>query len=779
MLARVTTWSYDHKGSAITAWLVSLIVLFGLAFGVTGPAFDGAFEIPESDSADGLAVIDEHFSELGVGGISGTIVFQASQGVDDPAVVEAMEALFAEVNAGFPNDQGDPRYPGATVISPYDPRGQGQIAVHGPLAGKLAFAQVNLAIDIDQTESALIGAAIHEHAPHIDGLEVLPGGAALAEFEPPESELIGLSFAVVVLVIAFGSVLAMGLPIAVALGGVGVGIASIALLSNVFAIPDFTPTLGAMIGLGVGIDYALFIVTRYREAMRRGQPSRDALAEAMDTAGRAVIFAGITVVVSLLGMLLMGLRFVSGLGIGASVTVLATMISSVTLLPALIGLAQHRIEVTRVRGLIAAGFASVALLGLGLGITPLAAVAGAGILVTLIASLAVRKLRQVVPPRKPKPLRDTIAYRWSRVIQRRPWLWLGIGTVILVTLASPILGLRLGFSDESNFPKESYTYQAYELMAEGFGPGFNGPFVVTVVPGDTDTVESVQALGQALAATPGIAAVGPPFPNNPSAPDAFLINLVPTTSPQDEATSDLVAELRQTVIPAAIEGTNLDVKLAGPAAANIDFTEFLSKRVLVFFSAVLALSFVLLMAVFRSVLVPIKAVIMNVLSIAAAYGVVVAVFQWGWAGSLLGIAGAPIEPFIPMMLFAIVFGLSMDYEVFLLSRIKEEYSRTGDPVESVADGLASTARVISAAAAIMVVVFGSFMFEDNRIIKLMGLGLGLAVLLDATLVRMLLVPATMELLGSRNWWMPRWLDRLIPQLNIEGSAPAAIEDPAD
>ncbi len=772
MLVRISSWCFDHRWAALAIWLASLFAI-GSAAGAVGPAYDGSFEIPDSDSADGFAVLDEHFAELGVGALTGTIVFQAEQGIDDPEVMAAMEALFAEVNAGFPDEEGVPEHPGATVISPYSEQGQRQIAAQGPLAGQLAYAQVNLAADVDQTESGFLGVAIHENAPEVDGLEVFPGGAALGEFEPPETELIGLAFAVVVLILSFGSVLAMGLPIGVALGGVGAGISGIVLLSNNITIPDFAPTLGAMIGLGVGIDYALFIITRYREGTASGLYPRDATIQAMDTAGRAVIFAGVTVVISLLGMLLMGLRFISGLGVGASVTVLMTMISSVTLLPALIGLAQERVEITRYRGLIMAGFVSMALLGLGIGV-PQMALVGVGLaLLTFLVSFAVRPLRKEVPKRKVKPMRETFAYKWSRTIQRNPWLWLIAGTSLLLFLASPILGLRLGFSDEGNFPEETYTRQAYDLLAEGFGAGFNGPFIVTIEPGEGTSPEQafaqVGALNQALAATDGVAAVSPPIPNDPQAPDAFLMNLVPTTSPQAEETAELVTTLREEVVPTAVQGTDLDVKVSGAAAANIDFTDFLATRVLIFFGAVLALSFVLLMMVFRSLLVPIKAVIMNVISIAAAYGVVVAVFQWGWGGDLLGIAGAPIEPFVPMMLFAIVFGLSMDYEVFLLSRVREEFLRTGDPRNSVADGLAATARVITAAAAIMVVVFGSFMFEDNRIIKLFGMGLALAVLLDATLVRMLLVPATMELLGSKNWWMPRWLDRIVPQLNVEGS----------
>ena len=589
-------------------------------------------------------------------------------------------------------------------------------------------------------------------------------------FEPPKTEFIGLAFAVIVLILAFGSVLAMGLPIAVALGGVGAGLGLIVILSNVVNIPDFTTFLGAMIGLGVGIDYALFIVTRYREGIHAGRSPREATITAMDTAGRAVIFAGVTVVVSLLGLLLIGIGWVAGLGIGVAVTVLATMITSILLLPALLGFARERVEVTRWRGLIAAGFVAVALFGIGIGIPAVTAV-GAGLAaLTLLVSFAVRPLRQQVPHRPPKPVRETLAYRWSRTIQRRPWLWVVAGTLFLLVLAAPVLGLRLGFSDEGNLAEDTYTRQAYDLLAEGFGAGFNGPFIITVVPGDGDSVTAVDTLQQALADTPGVAAVTPAFPNRPAAPEAYLINLVPTTAPQDAATTELVTTLRDDVIPAAIAGTALDVTVTGTAAANIDFTDFLARRIPVFFAAVLALSFLLLMVVFRSLLVPLKAVVMNILSIAATYGVLVVIFQWGWGADLIGIDTGPIEAIVPLMLFAIIFGLSMDYEVFLLSRVREEYDKTGDSAPAVADGLAKTAQVITAAAAIMVVVFGSFVFEDDRTGKLFGIGFALAVLLDATIVRMLLVPATMELLGDKNWWMPAWLDRIIPKLNVDGPA---------
>ena len=761
-LARLGGWCFSHRLAAVGLWVFALVVVFGAA-GAIGPAYEDTFDVPGSDSGEGFAVLHEHFGHLGTGGQSGTIVFSAAQGIDDPQVTEAMNDLFQLVDTGFPDDEGVPTRPGATIVSPYTQDGVGQIAVTGPLAGRLAFAQVNLAADIGLTEGSQIGAAITDHAPTIDGLEVHAGGTALAESAVPQTEFIGLAFAVVVLILAFGSVLAMGLPLAVALAGVGAGVGVIGLLSNFLTVPDYSVIVAVMIGLGVGIDYALFIVIRYREGLHEGRSPLSATMRAMDTAGRAVVFAGLTVVVSLLGILLIGLASLSGLAIGAALTVLITMISSVTLLPALLGLAGPRVEVTRWRGLIVAGFAAVALLGLGIGVHTLAAAGALLAVLTLLASFIVRSLRRDVPPRRVKPVRETLAYKWSRSVQRRPWRYLIAGTGIMLVLAAPILGLRLGFSDEGNFREGTPTRSAYDLLADGFGDGFNGPFIVTVQPGAGETFGSVDAVHDALLAAPGVAAVSDPILDDPSNPQAALMTLIATTAPQDEATTDLVISLRQDVIPAAVQGTGLEVNITGTAAANVDSTAYLGNKIFIFFGAVLMLSFVLLMVVFRSVLVPLKAVVMNILSIGAAFGVVVAVFQWGWGGNVFGVAGAPIEAPFPMILFAIVFGVSMDYEVFLLSRVREEYTKTGDAARSVADGLASTARVITAAAAIMIVVFGSFVLEADRGSKLFGFSLALAIFLDATLVRMLLVPATMELLGRKNWWMPKWLDRILPR----------------
>lgn len=758
MYRTLARWCYHHRWIVVGIW-IALIVGLNAIGGVVGSSYNGEFETPASESASGFDTLTEYFP--GASSVfGGQIVFQSADGVTTPEIAEPMSVVFQTVG----------EIPGVDVISPYTPFGAEQISDDGTIA----FAQINLANDISETEAATIGVTIEELLPRIDGLRTEIGGSVFAEFQPPESELIGLAFAVVVLILAFGSVLAMGLPIGIAVAGVGAGgFGLVALLTNLFTIPEFAPLIGVMIGLGVGIDYALFIITRYRELTRAGATPEQATVGAMDTAGRAVVFAGITVVLSLLGMLLIGLKFVAGLGIAAAATVFLTLLASITLLPALLALAHERIEVTRWRGLIAAGFAAIALLGLGLGIPALGAIGGVFMVVTLLASLAVKPLRRQVPPRKDKPIRETWAYRWSRVVQARPWSGVAVAGGLLVLLTLPVFALRLGFSDEGNFPETTTTRQAYDLIADGFGPGYNGPFILAMQVDGPDDLETIQSFRAVIAQDPGVDSVSLPFPSDradPPASEAFILRIIPTTSPQDAVTEDTVARLRTDVIPALVEGTGITANLTGSVPANIDFSDYLGGRILIFFGAVLAVSFLLLMMVFRSLLVPLKAVIMNMLSISAAYGVVVAIFQWGWFGGLTGIEPAPIEPFVPMMLFAIVFGLSMDYEVFLLSRVKEEYDRTGDAVNSVADGLAATARVITAAAAIMVVVFGAFLLEDNRIVKLFGSGLALAVLLDATLVRMLLVPATMELLGSKNWWFPKWLDRIVPTLNVEGHA---------
>ncbi len=754
MLSRLAEVCFRRRRRVLLVWILGIVAL-GALIGAAGSGYSSDFTLPDVESKRGIDLLDDQFGGQGAGQV-GNLVFEADSAIENPEVRGVIEPFLEEV-AGIEGVQ--------SLTSPYDEGNEAQISDRGDDAGKIAYASFEAPSDASFEDTVLIGDEIREAMPEADGLRVELGGQAFAEFEVPSSEALGLGFAIVILIIAFGSVLAMGLPIGVALAGIATGSIITGLLSNVINMPEFASTIGIMIGLGVGIDYALFIVTRFRENLHAGHTIEQSTLVAMNTAGRAVVFAGSTVVISLLGMLIMQLSFVSGMAIGMAVVVAMTLLASLTLLPALLGFAGERIELTRRRGLIAALLVAVALVGVGLGIPALIVITLPVAVVVLLASFAVAPLRKPVLERERRPLRETISYRWSRVVQHRPWTAVLVGAALLIALALPIFGLRLGFSDEGNYPEDTTTRQAYDLLADGFGPGFNGPLsLATEVPAGTDPA-TLQAVSDAIAADPGVAFVSDPMTNDDST--AALWRVVPTTAPQDEATTELVNRLRDDVLPVATDGTGLDVAVAGGVAIGVDFTDYLSERLPYFLAAVLGLSFLLLMVVFRSLLVPLKAVVMNLLSIGAAYGVVVAVFQWGWGGSLLDIEGAPIEPFVPMMLFAIVFGLSMDYEVFLLSRVREEWDRTGDSRASVADGLASTARVITAAAAIMVVVFGSFIGESDRVVKLFGLGLSVAVLIDATIVRMLLVPATMELLGDRNWWIPRWLDRILPKVHIE------------
>jgi RND superfamily putative drug exporter len=770
VLSRLARWCYDRRILVLAFWIGGLIIGNVALAAAGGADTDADFSLPNVESKRGTDILTDAFGGQGAG-FGGSIVFKAEQGVDDPEVQEAIDGVLAKVA----DLDGVVR-----VASPYDEGGERQIATVSPFEDNIAYAPVDFDPDVTEGDLVAIGedarAAVDD--VKVDGLEVELGGAAFAEFEAPSSEALGLAFAIFILILAFGSVLAMGLPVGVAIAGIMGGTILAGFISFVIHPPSFASIFGLMIGLGVGIDYALFIVTRYRENLHAGYDTRQAVSIAIDTAGRAVLFAGTTVVISLLGMVIMGLSFVTGLAVACATVVALTMVASVTLLPALLGFAGPKVEVTRVRGLVAAAFVALGLVGAGLGIGPLAGIGFLLAIMTIIVGFFAAPLKREVDRTSKKPLRETTAYRWSRMIQHRPWPFVLVGVVVLLVLATPILGLRLGFSDEGTYPEDTTTRKAYDLLADGFGPGYNGALMLVAEMPDGATEDDFQGILDAVADDPGVAQVNPPFVSEDGS--AIAAEVLPTTAPQDEATTDLVDRIRNDVIPPAEDGTGYDVAVSGAVAINADFAHYLSQRLLYFLAAVLVLSFLLLMVVFRSVLVPLKAVIMNLLSIGAAYGVIVAGFQWGWLGGILNFDNAPIEAWIPMMLFAIVFGLSMDYEVFLLSRVKEEWLRTGDSRTSVADGLAATARVITAAALIMVFVFGAFLLEPDRVTKLMGVGLATAVLLDATIVRMLLVPATMELLGDRNWWIPKWLDRILPNIDVEGHGDVpAVEEASD
>ncbi|MFO7590830.1 MAG: MMPL family transporter, partial [Acidimicrobiia bacterium] len=704
MLRSLTDVCFRRRRLVVLAW-GAIVIALTLASGAIGDAFEEGFGAGDGDSGRATQLLEARFPARA--GDTGELVVKAPAGIDTPAVRATLDAVLANIE----------RVEGIVgTLSPFEPEGV-RLRSRDP---SIAYAEIAFAERATKVPAATADAVrdlVADAGTEAVQLEV--GGRMFNTMQSTgPAELVGLAAAIVILLLAFGSILAMGLPIAIALFGIGAGFALISLLSRVATVPDFTTQLAAMIGLGVGIDYALFIVTRFRQGLHDGMEPRDAVLLAIDTAGRSVLFAGATVVVSLGGLFLMGVPFIRGLGAGAAVTVLLMMIASVTLLPALLGFTGRSID------------------------------------------------RFHIPAfhRHEGASRTSVWFRWSRTIQARPWPAFLAGFVVLVVLAMPMIGLRLGFSDAGNDPPAQTTRRAYDLLSEGFGPGFNGPLVLAVDA--PDGLESLTRLTTALSDTPGVAEITPPVPNPTG--DAAVIQVIPTSSPQSGRTNDLVDRLRDGVIPHAVQGTDTRVLIGGITASGIDTSDALASRLPVFIGAVLAFSFLLLMAVFRSIFVPVKAVIMNLLSIGAAYGVIVAIFQWGWGAGVLGlVGGAPIEPFVPMMLFAIVFGLSMDYEVFLLSRVREEYDRTGDNGLAVADGLAATARVITAAAAIMVTVFASFMLGEDRLLKLFGLGLALAILIDATLVRIVLVPATMELLGDRNWWFPRWLDRIVPRLHVE------------
>lgn len=753
MLHRLGAWCHDQRKLVVISWLALLIV--GAALMATaGPAFREEFDLPSAESAVGFQILERDFGGLGTHA-TGTIVFRAEQGVNDPEVKAAMEQLFADVS-------GQPHVVGVT--SPYSPEGETQISADGTIA----YANVDMPGDIASAESQAISTFIESNQPNIERLTIERGTFYFASSEAPLSEALGLAFAILILIFALGSVIAMGLSITIALVGIGAGISLVFMLSHVIPVPEVASILGVMMGLGVGIDYALLIITRYREQIEKGQSTREAVAIAIDTAGRSVIFAGGTVVISLLSLNLVGVKFVQGLGQSASIVVLITIVASVTLLPALIGFLGHRMLHTLLSGVIAASLTAIGMLGIGFRMIPLGIAGFSLASIVLVAGGFIPALQRDVTMPQPKPVKESSAFQWSRRIQRRPWVSVCTAVLILLFLTIPMLSLRLGFSDESNAGAETTTKKAYELIAEGFGPGFAGPLMLAADGIDGTTPDDLQQISEAVRTDPGVAFVSDPMLSENGS--AAIWMLVPTSGPQDEATTELVDRLRSDVVPPIEADMSFQLYVTGTNAVSIDYADYLQSRLVLVFVVVLSLSFILLMVVFRSLLVPLTAVIMNLLSIGAAYGVVVALFQWGWLSSLTGVQPAPIEPWLPMLLFAIVFGLSMDYEVFLLSRIREDWLHTGDSRLSVSTGLASTAKVITVAAAIMVTVFGSSIMDADRAIKLLGVGLAVAVLLDATVVRMLLVPATMELLGDKNWWLPGWLNRLLPRIDVEGNS---------
>jgi putative drug exporter of the RND superfamily len=708
-MKRFASWTTSHRKTVIIGWILALLVA-GMLAGSAGDAFTEDFSLPASDSKEALDLLEEKFPAQS--GEAAQVVFKADDGIESPAVEMKMEAVFSRL-ADFPHV--------SEVASPYE-KGDGTAAISDD--GKIAYATVqfdviNSDIDKDKTEEMVV---VAQEASG-DGLQVEMGGQPVQEAleeEDEDSFKVGLLAAIVVLLLTFGSVVAMGLPVVTALLALGVGISFITLGTHVFPTANFAPFLALMIGLGVGIDYALFILTRFRSGLDEGLEPRDATIKAIDTAGRAVLFAGITVIISLMGMFLLGLSFLYGVAMAAAVAVLFTMIAALTLLPALLTIVGRRVDRLRLPGF----------------------------------------------RRKRPEAEGTWWYRWSRKIQRRPLLSALLSGGLLILLCVPVLSLRLGTNDAGNDPPGKTTREAYDLLAEGFGPGFNGPLVIAAALPEEGDDSGVVQLRTTLEADEGVAETTPIVLN--PAKNTAVFQAYPTTSPQSEKTTELLDRIRDEAIPPIETKTGTQIHVGGINAIFEDFGNAIAKKLPLFIGVVVLLSALLLTIVFRSIWVPLKAMAMNLLSIGAAFGLVVAVFQWGWGASLIGVEDSgPIISFFPIFLFAIIFGLSMDYEVFLMSRIHEEWKHRKDATEAVTRGLALTGRVITAAAAIMVTVFASFMLGEDRIIKLFGLGLASAVFIDAVIIRSVLVPAVMQLLGKRAWWFPDWLDRILPRLHVE------------
>ncbi|WP_433545365.1 MMPL family transporter [Streptomyces sp. CA-294286] len=694
---RLAAFSHTHRWRALVLWVVLVAALTGASV-MVGSAYHNDFSLPGTDSHRAQSVLEEHGSAQADATVQ--VVVEARRGIADPAVRGKVEGMLREVS-------GLPRV--ADVRSPYeDPAAVSR-------SGTVAYATVTLdgrEQDVPAEDVRRVVAAVD--AADGDGVTAAVGGGAARHAEEGgggAAEGAGILGALVILVFLFGSLIAASLPVLTALFAVGSSVALIALASHLANVADFTPPIMMLVGLGVGIDYALLIFSRYRSELLKGAVPEQATRTALDAAGRTVFFAGCTVIIALMGLVVLGLGSLQGVALAVALTVLVTMAASLTLLPALLGLFGGRVrrQVTR------------------------------------------RAARS-------KRVEGAGWRRWATGVQRRPVAALLVAVVALGALAVPALDMRLGFADAGNDPRTSSSRQAYDLLTEGFGPGFSGPLIVVA---DGGGQEAGARLRETLDGTPGIAAAAGPVPTKDG--EVFTVIAFPDTAPQDEATSELVERLRAEVLPPLEEASGAVLLVGGATAATEDFAATVSDRMPLFVVIVVGLSALLLLVVFRSVLIPVKAALLNLVSIGAALGVVTLVFQRGW----FGVQAGPVEAFIPVMIFAIVFGLSMDYEVFLLSRIHEEWQRTQDPQGAVREGLAATGKVITAAAAIMIVVFAAFVLSPDRMLQQFGLGLAVAILLDAVVIRCLIVPAVMQLLGRRAWWLPGPLRRLLPKVELE------------
>jgi RND superfamily putative drug exporter len=696
-------------------WLLVFVAL-GVLGRAAGSTYATSFALPATDSTRALNLLKAQFPAAS--GEADSIVLHVSAGkVTDAAIKARVEPMLAKVSK---------IQHVKAVLSPFSTIGARQVSKDG----KTAFATVTFDGTGRQVPKTSVNDVINTaDAARTSSLQVELGGASIQNAKSKGigiSALVGIIAAAVVIFLAFGSLLAMLLPLLTALIAIGAGLSVVALASHVFNIVEFGPTLAVLIGLGVGVDYALFIVSRHRANLKRGMEVEASTVLAINTSGRAVLFAGITVCIALLGLFTVGISLLYGLAVSAVIVVAFTIVASITLLPALLGFFGMKV-------------------------------------------LSPKERRSLATD---GPAGDKLSARWwawGQLVERRPIVLATASVIILVVLAIPFLSLRLGSSDQGNEPKGTTTRKAYDLLASGFGPGFNGPLQVAAATTSTADLPALDKIAAAIRATPGVASVA--APRIAPTGKAGIINVYPTTSPQAAQTTSLLHHLRSDVIPKAAAGRV--VYVGGFTAIFADFTTVVSGKLPLFIGVVVLLAFLLLAAAFRSLVIPLTASVMNLLAAGAAFGVVTAVFQWGWLGSVIGVEPAPVEPFLPVMMFAILFGLSMDYEVFLVSRMHEDWVHNGDNSQAVTRGQAETGQVITAAASIMILVFASFVFGGERVIKEFGVGLATAILIDALLVRTILVPAAMHLIGPSNWWIPRWLDKVLPRISVEGADESA------
>ncbi|MGW0884924.1 MMPL family transporter [Streptomyces sp. NPDC002671] len=706
-------WCYRHRFVVIIAWVGLLLGLTVLSQ-VVKTNYDNSLTLQGTGSGSAQALLQK--SAPAASGDADQIVWQVSQGsVTDPAIEQRISSMLTQVSH-MPEV--------ASVASPYVTGGEVQVAPDK----RTAYATVTFTDAADNLDKSdvhrVINAAVAARQP---GLAVELGGKGIAgaeETPASNASLIGIVAAAAILLIAFGSLLAMVVPIVTAVAGMGAGLLLVSPLSHMMSVNGIAPILGALIGLGVGVDYALFIVTRHRRNLEAGMEPEESTARAVNTSGRAVLFAGGTVCIALLGLLSVNLTFIDGLAVPAAITVVCTVIAAVTLLPALLGVLGMRVMSRKQRRALKE------------------------------AGGALRNGDE-----------NGLAARWSRVVPRFPALLTVVGLAVALLVAAPVFDLRLGFADASNDPTSTHTYKSYKMLAKGFGAGFNGPLVIVAQAESPADKAALKKLDQTLSTMPGVAAVQ----TAPSAGSSIEITqVVPTTAPEDKATSNLINHLRNTVIPQYTNGTTLHVYIGGLTATMIDFATVTTDKLPWLLLTIVGFGFLLLVLAFRSLLIPAFTAVLNLLSAAASFGVLTAFFQWGWGTKLFGLGSpSPIEGYLPELVLAVLFGLSMDYQVFLVSRMAEEWQHTRDNTRSVLAGVTHTARVITAAALIMIAVFTAFIFTGQRGIAEFGVGLAAAVALDAFVLRTVLVPAVMYMCGKANWWLPKWLDRILPHLAIE------------